>query len=80
MSETPSAESQTIDARGLACPQPVLLLRQAMKSLQPTQRLMLLTTDPMASVDVRAYCARSGNALRREQDEGTHTRFLVERC
>lgn len=74
-----SVDDQVIDARGLSCPQPVLLLRQALRPLSPACRVTLLTTDPMASVDVRAFCLRGGHLLLTEEPADGHTRFIVAR-
>ena len=68
-----------IDARGLACPQPVLLLREAIKTLPDGATLALLATDPLAPVDVEAWCLRTGHALvARSEQDGVY-RFVV-RC
>jgi tRNA 2-thiouridine synthesizing protein A len=74
-----SVDDQVIDARGLSCPQPVLLLRQALRPLNPGCRVTLLTTDPMASIDVRAFCLRAGHVLLSEETVDGHTRFTVAR-
>jgi tRNA 2-thiouridine synthesizing protein A len=76
---TESHSPRLIDARHLACPQPVLMLRQALRTLTKGDCVSLLTTDPMASVDVRAFCLRAGHHLRSESDAGDHAVFSVER-
>ncbi len=68
-----------VDARQLACPQPVLMLRQALKRMRPGEQVTLLTTDAMASVDVRAFCLRAGHELLLEVNCGDHLSFSVER-
>lgn len=73
------ATINTVDARHLPCPQPVLMLRQALKQINTGELAILLTTDAMASVDVRAFCLRAGHSLLSEQDFGDHTRFAVAR-
>lgn len=74
-----SEHATLLDARHLACPQPILMLRQALKPLAAGARVTLLTTDAMASVDVRAFCLRAGHRLRSESNAGDHTVFSVER-
>lgn len=68
-----------VDARQLACPQPVLMLRQALKQMLKGEQVTLLTTDPMASVDVRAFCLRAGHTLLLEVTSGNYSSFSVER-
>ncbi len=55
--------SETIDARGLLCPLPVLKLRKRLKSLAVGQCALLLADDPAAMVDVPHFCAESGHEL-----------------
>lgn len=68
-----------IDARGLHCPQPVLQARTALRALAPGARIVLLATDPMASVDVRAFCLRAGQVFLGEESAGDHLRFTLAR-
>lgn len=54
---------ETIDARGLLCPLPVLKLRKRLKALTTGQCILLLADDPAAVVDVPHFCAESGHEL-----------------
>ncbi len=49
-----------VDARGQKCPLPVLRVEKAAAGLKPGDTLTLLTTDPMARIDVPHFCARAG--------------------
>jgi tRNA 2-thiouridine synthesizing protein A len=74
-----ATSDQTVDARGLACPLPVLKARKALHGLARGQRLMVLATDPMAAVDIPHLCREEGHRLIAcETVEGVH-RFLIER-
>lgn len=67
------------DLRGLNCPLPVLKARRRLSSLRPGNLLWLETTDPLALVDIPAFCAEDGHFLvRAEPADGGH-RFLVRR-
>ena len=68
-----------VDARGLACPQPVLLLREAVSRMAPGARVALVATDPLAPVDVAAWCLRAGHVLVAESIVGGMYRFVVQR-
>ena len=62
----------SIDAIGLKCPEPVMLLHAAMRRLQSGQELTLRATDPSTERDVPNFCEFLGHALlvaRREGDE-----------
>lgn len=51
---------ETLDARGLLCPLPVLKLRKRLKALTPGSVVELWADDPAAVVDVQHFCAESG--------------------
>ena len=62
---------QTLDAKGLNCPLPVLKAKVALNKMQPGEILYVEATDPHATIDFEAYCARSGHEIVRllENDE-----------
>jgi len=66
-----------VDARGLACPEPVLRLRAALRAVAPGTHVRMLASDPLAAVDVKAYCLRSGHALVSERAAGGEWEFVV---
>ena len=52
-----------LDARGLACPLPVLKAKKAIRSLPAGGVLTVLATDPGAGADFRAFCEHTGHVL-----------------
>jgi len=54
---------QYLDARGLNCPLPVLKAKFALVKMLPGEVLYVEATDPHASIDFQAYCARSGHEI-----------------
>lgn len=52
-----------LDARGLMCPEPIILAQQRMAALAAGQRLRVLTTDPAAPIDFEVWCLRHGHVL-----------------
>lgn len=72
-------EADIYDLKGLKCPLPVLRAKKRLAAMQPGSRLWLETTDPLATLDIPAFCADEGHLLvQRETVVGGH-RFLVER-
>lgn len=67
-----------LDLRGLKCPLPVLKAKKAMKSLQTGNRIWLETTDPLAVLDVPAFCNEDGHQLVQTIEADEFHRFLVE--
>ena len=58
-----SEPQESIDAIGLKCPEPVMLLHAAMRRLAPGQELTLRATDPSTERDVANFCEFLGHAL-----------------
>lgn len=56
-------EPETIDALGLLCPLPVLLLRKRLASCPPGTVVQLWADDPAARIDVPHFCAEAGHGL-----------------
>lgn len=77
MADQPS--SDLYDLRGLNCPLPVLRSRKRLAGMAPGAHLWIETTDPLAVIDIPAFCNESGHRLlSTEAVEGGH-RFLIER-
>lgn len=68
-----------IDARGALCPLPVLKLRKKMQTTQKGDRVEILTTDPVAAIDIPHFCTEDGHALIASYKEDYGMRFLIER-
>jgi tRNA 2-thiouridine synthesizing protein A len=67
------------DLKGLNCPLPVLKTRKRLAGMRPGDRLWVETTDPLAAIDIPAFCQESGHLLvATEATAGGH-RFLIER-
>ena len=54
---------QSVDARGLACPLPILRAKKALATMASGEVLQVLTTDRGALRDFQAFCRQTGNAL-----------------
>lgn len=75
----PSVAEVEVDARGMACPMPVIELSRAVEDLVVGERARLLATDPAAKVDVPVWCRMQRQALRSTSEHDGVWTFLVER-
>ncbi len=73
------AHDALLDARGLACPLPVLKARKRLAGLKPGGRLLVEATDPMAAIDIPHLCNQDGHRLAGQEVAGGVYRFLIER-
>jgi len=71
--------AQTVDARGLSCPMPIVKTAQAAKALAPGDLLEVLATDPGSTRDLAAWCRTTGNELVDATSDGAIYRFVVRR-
>jgi len=63
-SEAPEArEDRHLDLSGLDCPIPVLRAKLALAEMRAGEVIHVVATDPHASVDFEAFCARTGHEL-----------------
>lgn len=67
------------DLRGLNCPLPVLKARKRLSRMRPGARVWLETTDPLAALDIPAFCNETGHVLIETEKAAYGHRFLVSR-
>jgi tRNA 2-thiouridine synthesizing protein A len=68
-----------LDARGLACPLPLLKAKQELRRLVSGQVLKVLATDRGSVRDFKAFAEISGNKLINQQEEqGIYIHWLIK--
>ncbi len=76
----PSAHAQ-LDARGLICPEPVLRARTRLAEMTEGDVLEIHTDDPMAELDFRVFCDRTGHVLESSRErEGVRVTKIRRRA
>lgn len=68
-----------LDATGLLCPLPVLKARKRLKALMSGDRLIVLTDDPAALIDIPHFCTEAGHALLGSDTEGAVSRWVIRK-
>jgi tRNA 2-thiouridine synthesizing protein A len=66
-----------IDASGLLCPMPLMLLKKAMSEINAGEQLSIAVTDEHAELDFQTWCERFGHGLERLEDQADELWFLV---
>ncbi len=69
------SEPTILDLRGLKCPLPVLRTRKALRRLPPGAALVVLSTDPLAGLDIPHMAVEDGYTLVRRWQEGDASAF-----
>ena len=69
--------AEMLDARGLTCPEPIMLLHRALRRLPAGGLVELIATDPSTERDVRQLCEFLGHKLRSSSANTDEWRFLI---
>ncbi len=75
MSDVPI--TRELDLRGLKCPMPVLRTRRTLSGLPPGTRLEVLSTDPLAVIDLPHLLRETGDTLLASTGEAGVWRFSI---
>jgi tRNA 2-thiouridine synthesizing protein A len=70
---------ETLDAKGLNCPLPILKAKKALSAMAGGQTLEILATDPGSVKDFEAFCRTTGNKLVEHSADGSVYRFIIEK-
>ncbi len=74
MSQQPDA---ILDATGLSCPEPVMLLHNKVRDLPAGGLLKVIATDPSTWRDIPKFCLFLGHELLEQQEEaGTYLYWI----
>jgi tRNA 2-thiouridine synthesizing protein A len=69
---------QTLDAKGLNCPLPILKAKKALSAMPAGATLEVLATDPGAVKDFQAFARTTGHELVESSTEGNVFRFVLK--
>jgi len=82
MSDMPDSslvEVAEVDARGLFCPEPVMLLHNRIRDLAGGQRLRVTATDPSTTRDIPKFCVYLGHELIDQQKRDGEYIYLIRK-
>jgi len=69
-----------LDATGLLCPEPVMLLHNKVREMSPGELLKVTATDPSTQRDIPKFCTFLGHQLHEQQvAEGDVYVYLIEK-
>ena len=69
---------QTLDAKGLNCPLPILKAKKALNTVDADGTLEVLSTDPGSVADFEAFCRTTGHTLLEQSEHGDVFRFVIQ--
>lgn len=69
-----------VDARGLRCPEPVMMLHACIRRMPAGEVVRVLATDPSTTRDIPKFCTHLGHALLAEAvQDGEYVFYLRKR-
>jgi tRNA 2-thiouridine synthesizing protein A len=71
--------NQTLDARGLFCPEPVMLLHNIIRDVAIGDVIEVLATDPSTVRDFTRFCGFLGHELVLSEEVDGDYRFLIRK-
>lgn len=71
--------TKVLDAKGLACPMPIVKTKKVMNELESGQILEIHTTDKGAKNDMAAWAKSGGHELVKHEDENEVLKFWIKK-
>lgn len=68
-----------LDARGLYCPEPVMMLHNRINDVAPGRVLRVVATDPSTTRDIPRFCQFLGHDLVSTEERGADFIYLIRR-
>ncbi|MFU0788868.1 sulfurtransferase TusA family protein [Cerasibacillus sp. JNUCC 74] len=71
---------KVLDAKGLACPMPVVRTKKAMDDLKSGEILEVHTTDQGSKSDLTAWAKSGGHEIVKNTEEGEVLKFWIKKA
>ncbi|MGO8739671.1 sulfurtransferase TusA family protein [Rhodoblastus sp.] len=72
--------AQTLDAKGLNCPLPILKAKKAISGLGTGEVLQVVSTDPGSVADFASFCRQTGHELMASNAAAGVFEFLIRKA
>lgn len=69
-----------LDATGLFCPEPVMLLHKKIREIATGERLLVIATDPSTTRDIPKFCVFLGHELLTTSNDGKTYRYCIRKA
>ncbi|ERS88952.1 MULTISPECIES: sulfurtransferase TusA [Halomonas] len=76
MAETPDFTAE-LDTTGLYCPEPIMLMHNKVRDMQPGEVLKVIASDPATTRDVPKFCHFLGHELIDQQERGDSYLYFI---
>ncbi len=68
-----------LDAIGLRCPEPVMMIRGAVRKMAEGETLLIIADDPSTTRDIPSFCVFMDHTLVAKEVDAVPYRYLVKK-
>ncbi|MGS0676810.1 sulfurtransferase TusA [Shewanella sp. 0m-4] len=79
MNELFNAAQHQLDALGLRCPEPVMMVRKSVRRMNEGETLLIIADDPATTRDIPSFCEFMDHTLIASQTEATPYQYLIKK-
>ncbi|SJL84836.1 sulfurtransferase TusA [Vibrio palustris] len=73
------AVTVTLEAEGLRCPEPVMMVRKTIRNMQDGETLLVKADDPSTTRDIPSFCRFMDHKLIDSQTESLPYLYLIQK-
>lgn len=74
--DLPNADAH-LDTSGLYCPEPIMLMHNRVRDMQPGEVLAVTATDPATTRDIPKFCSFLGHELIHQAEQDDTYTYLI---
>lgn len=79
MKFNPDQVSQVLEAEGLRCPEPVMMVRKTIRNMQDGELLLINADDPSTTRDIPSFCRFMDHQLIDSQTDVLPYQYLIKK-
>ena len=79
MTDLLTTADHTLDALGLRCPEPVMMVRKTVRNMLPGETLLVIADDPATTRDIPGFCRFMEHELVAHETQSLPYRYLVRK-
>jgi tRNA 2-thiouridine synthesizing protein A len=72
--------TKVLDTTGLLCPEPLMLLHNAVRDIAPGEVIHVIATDPSTTRDIPKFCTFLGHRLVSHEQQGEKYFYWIEKA
>ncbi|MFV0575800.1 MAG: sulfurtransferase TusA [Vibrio sp.] len=71
--------SKVLDAQGLRCPEPVMMVRKTIRNMEDGEVLLVTADDPSTTRDIPSFCRFMDHQLLQAETESVPYQYLIKK-